>query len=63
MSLTSTSQKSLSFGFADVTQNGDMRSSKNLRLRQTIEAAIRDPTATPPRPTLGPQPTGWEPLL
>jgi len=35
-----------SFGFADVTQNVDTHSSKNLRLQQTIEAAI--------------PPTGWE---
>ena len=43
-------------------QNVDIRSSKNLRLQQTIEAAVRDPTKTPPRPTLGSRPTGWEPL-
>ena len=30
-----------------------MRSSKNLRLRQTVEAAIRDPTATPPETHFG----------
>jgi len=46
----------LCFGFADVTQNVNMRSSKNQRLQQTIEAAIRDPKATTPRPT------GWEQL-
>jgi len=33
-----------------------MRSSKKLRLQQTLEAAVHDPTVTPPRPT------GWEPL-
>jgi len=44
-------------------QNVDIRSSKNSRLQQTIEAAVRDPTDTPPRPTLGSRPTGWEPLL
>ena len=43
------------FGFADVT--------KNLSLQQIIEAVVRDPTATPPRPTLGSRPTGWEPLF
>jgi len=50
------------FGFADVTQNVDMPSSKNLGLQQTIEVVVRDPTATPTRPTLGSRSTGWEPL-
>ena len=38
------------FGFADVTQNVDLRSSKTVRLQHTIlsEAAVRDHTATPP---------------
>jgi len=49
--------KSVRFGFADVTQNVDMRSSENLRLQQSIEAVVYDPTKTPPRPT------GWEPLV
>jgi len=39
-----------------VQQNVDIRSSKNSRLQQTIEAAVRNPTKTPLRPT------GWEPL-
>jgi len=43
-------------------QNFDIRSSKNSRLQQTIEAAVRDPTKSPPRPTLGSRPTGLEPL-
>jgi len=34
-----------------------MRSSKNLRLQQTIEAVVHDPMATTP------QPTSWEPLI
>ena len=44
-------------------QDVDIRSSKNSRLQETIEAAVRDPTKTPPRPTLGSRPTGWEPLI
>jgi len=39
-----------------------MHSTKNSRSQPTIEAAIRNPIATPLRPTLGSQPTGWEPL-
>jgi len=31
------------FSFADVTQNVDMRFSKNSRLQHNIEAAVRDP--------------------
>jgi len=50
------------FGFDNVAQNVDVRRSKYSILQQTTEAAVRDPTATPPRPTLGSRPTGWEPL-
>ena len=42
----------LCFGFADVTQDVDMCSSKNLRLQQTIEAAAVCDMAT-----------SWEPLF
>ena len=52
-----------SFGFDNVAQNVDIRRSIYSRLQQTTEAAVRDPTATPPRLTLGSRPTGWEPLL
>jgi len=62
MEIMWTSQRSLCFGFADVT-NIDIQSSENSRLQQTIEAVVRDPTKTPPRPTLGSWPTGWEPLV
>jgi len=34
-----------------------------IRDQQTIEAAVRDLTKTPPLPTLGSRPTGWEPLI
>jgi len=51
------------FDFADVNHTGDTHSSKNFRLQQTIEAAIRDPTTAPPQPTFGTRTTGWEPLL
>jgi len=34
-----------------------MHSYKNLRLQKTIEAVVRDPTATAPWPTLGSRPT------
>jgi len=44
--------KILCFGFADVTQNIDMRNSKNLRLQQSIEAVALNSQATPPLPTL-----------
>jgi len=37
--------------------------SQYLRLQQTTEAAVRDPTATHQQPTLGSRPTGWEPLV
>jgi len=51
------------FGFGNVAQNVDIRRSKYSRLQQTTEAAVCDPTATPPRHTLGSWPTGWESLL
>jgi len=51
------------FGFDNVAQKVDIRRSKYSRLQQTTEAAVRDPTATPPQPTLGPRPTGWESLV
>ena len=51
------------FGCDNVAQNVDIRSSKYSRLQQTIEVAVRDPTAIPPRPTSGSRPTGWEPLI
>ena len=51
------------FGFANVAQNVDIQSSNNSRLRKTIDAAVRYPTATPPPPTLGQRPSGWEPLV
>ena len=41
------------FSFANVKQNVHIQCSKNLRLKQTIEAAVCEPTATPPQPTLG----------
>jgi len=57
-----TSQRSVRVSVLLMQQNVDIRSSKNSRLQQTIEAAVRDPTKTPPRPTFGSRPTGWEPL-
>jgi len=44
------------FGFDNVAQNVDIRRSKYSILKQTTEAAVRDPTATPRRPLWGRDP-------
>jgi len=41
----------------------DIHSLKIRAFEKTLEAVVRDPTATSPRPTLGSRPPGWEPLV